>query len=92
MLLASYFSNMKGTTLGQIKPGGSFWFGDVKFVKHKNSDDEMVECHIYDTKLTVHIANCAWVSTPGDYLVKKTGVVLLDNIRPALKKLFRFKS
>ena len=83
---------MKGTTLGQVKPGSSFWFGNLRFVKYKNSDDEMVPCYIYGTELIVHITNCAWVFTPNVYVVLKDRVVLMENIRPTLKKIFRFKT
>jgi hypothetical protein len=82
---------MKGTTLGQVKPGSSFWFGEVRFTKYQNSDDEMVPCYIYRTNLMVHITNCAWVFTPTVYIVFKDRIVSLDDIKPLFKRFFLFK-
>lgn len=82
---------MKGTTLGQVKPGSSFWFGEVRFTKWLNSEDEMVPCYIYGTKLMVHITNCAWVYIPQVHIVLKDQVIMLDELRPFLKQLFSFK-
>lgn len=80
---------MKGTTLGQIKPGSSFWFGGVRFLKYKNTEDEMVPCQIYGTGLTVHIAKCAWVFKPNVHIVFKDGIFLLKDIILPLTKYFR---
>jgi hypothetical protein len=54
-----------GTTVGQLKRGDKFIFGNVKFevvIPHTQTDDELALCRIVDQPANVYISNCAWVT------------------------------
>lgn len=55
---------MKQITLKRVQAGSSFWFGNVRFEKVVDNDDELTQCKIYETEKTVYIAEHALVDVP----------------------------